>query len=208
MSGPSRHLSWDELACRDGTPYPEKWRKTRAIELAAAFERIRFLYGGGIGVSSGYRTEAYNRKVGGARLSQHVQGRALDLRPMYPTHLGQLLLCCEQAGRRAGCAALRARGANLMTSRFNLPLACGRGLLSISLMCARGSTDVIPRTRLLARAHLAGDERASPQPLPAHTLAASSRAQEAASRARGVQRADARCQLLLYVCLTAAALRP
>jgi hypothetical protein len=82
-----------------------------------------------------------------------------------------------------------------------------RSIIDI-LMCARGSTDVIPRTRLLARAHLAGDERASPQPLPAHTLAASSRAQEAASRARGVQRADARCQLLLYVCLTAAALRP
>jgi uncharacterized protein YcbK (DUF882 family) len=46
-----------------------------------AFERIRSLYGKPITVVSAYRTESHNRKIGGARHSQHLQGRALDIKP-------------------------------------------------------------------------------------------------------------------------------
>ena len=81
MNGPSLHLAWSELACKDGTEYPQEWRDTRAVELASAFEAVRAEFGHPLIVLSGYRTEAHNRKVGGARRSQHVQGRALDLRP-------------------------------------------------------------------------------------------------------------------------------
>jgi uncharacterized protein YcbK (DUF882 family) len=50
--------------------------------LAAAFEAVRTAAGGlPITVLSGYRTPEHNRAIGGARHSQHVQGRALDLRP-------------------------------------------------------------------------------------------------------------------------------
>lgn len=80
-SGPSSHLSWAEMACKDGTPYPEAWRSTRAKELAAAFEALRLAVGLPIVVLSCFRTEAHNAAIGGARNSQHVQGRALDLRP-------------------------------------------------------------------------------------------------------------------------------
>ena len=80
--GPSKNLSWAELKCADGTEYPIKWRKDRAVALAATFEEIRLACGGKpIEVSSGYRTKQYNAKINGARLSQHVQGRALDLKP-------------------------------------------------------------------------------------------------------------------------------
>lgn len=81
--GPSAHLSWSELACRDAarTPYPERWRETRAPALAAEFEAIRSEIGQPITIGSAYRTESHNRAVGGARQSQHVQGRALDLYP-------------------------------------------------------------------------------------------------------------------------------
>lgn len=79
--GPSRHLKWHELQCKDGTPYPDKWRDNRAVDLALAFEEVRELYGKPITVLSGYRSEKHNRAIGGARFSQHVQGRALDLRP-------------------------------------------------------------------------------------------------------------------------------
>ncbi len=78
--GPSNHLSWPELACRAGAPYPAKWRGSRARILAVEFERLRELAGGKpIPIGSAYRTESHNRRVGGARKSQHVQGRALDL---------------------------------------------------------------------------------------------------------------------------------
>lgn len=84
MTGPSRHLSWDELACHDAarTPYPLAWRGTRAVELARAFEAFRAEVGEPLLVASGYRTAAWNRQIGGARASQHVEGRALDLMPV------------------------------------------------------------------------------------------------------------------------------
>lgn len=79
--GPSKHLTWKELACKDGTPYPAKWRNTRAIQLAELFEFIREQWNQPIEVLSAYRTPEHNRKIGGARFSQHLEGRALDLKP-------------------------------------------------------------------------------------------------------------------------------
>lgn len=82
MTGPTKNLSWKELACKDGTPYPYEWRKTRAIELGELFEYIRALCGGrAIKVVSAYRTVSYNKTVGGVANSQHLFGRALDLQP-------------------------------------------------------------------------------------------------------------------------------
>jgi uncharacterized protein YcbK (DUF882 family) len=82
MTEPSTHLTWAELACADGTPYPEALRSTRGLEVAALFEAIRALCGHQpIVVTSAYRTPAHNRKIGGAPDSQHMQGRALDLKP-------------------------------------------------------------------------------------------------------------------------------
>lgn len=78
---PSAHLSWAELGCHDGTPYPAVYTD-RALVLAREFEVVRDRCGQQpIVILSGYRTPAWNRKVGGARQSQHVEGRALDLRP-------------------------------------------------------------------------------------------------------------------------------
>jgi uncharacterized protein YcbK (DUF882 family) len=80
--GPSPNLSWEELACKDGTPYPIEWRKDRAIRLAVCFEAIRKGCGNRpITVISAYRTKTWNKRIGGANKSQHLEGRALDLRP-------------------------------------------------------------------------------------------------------------------------------
>lgn len=85
MNGPSKHLTWLELSChdKDRTPYPAEWRETRAAALGVAFEMIRAECGNKpIRVLSGYRTADYNASIpGAAKKSQHVQGRALDLKP-------------------------------------------------------------------------------------------------------------------------------
>jgi len=86
MNGPSEHLSWAELACKDGTPYPKEWREDRAVQLAKTFEFIRAACDDKpIVILSAFRTPTYNAKVGGVSNSQHIQGRALDLKP--PAHL-------------------------------------------------------------------------------------------------------------------------
>lgn len=82
MNNPSSHLTWKELACKDGTEYPLKWRNNRLLDLVNAFETLRASCGNKpIQVLSAYRSERHNKKIGGARFSQHVNGRALDLRP-------------------------------------------------------------------------------------------------------------------------------
>lgn len=81
--GPSLHLTWDELACKDGTPYPDEFiRDGRVRILARAFELIRQKCGNKpIKINSAYRTGSWNRKIGGARDSLHLYGCALDLVP-------------------------------------------------------------------------------------------------------------------------------
>ncbi len=104
QTGPSAHLSWGELACNDGTEYPAVWRADRAVELARAFERVRELCGFPLIVSSAYRTAGYNKYIGGALKSQHVDGRALDLRPGVPGagRLLQKLRGAAETARREG----------------------------------------------------------------------------------------------------------
>jgi zinc D-Ala-D-Ala carboxypeptidase len=79
---PSKHLSWKELNCRDGTPYPEEFRNDGTLEeLVKMFEAVRKELGDEpIIILSGYRTKKWNRKVGGSRGSQHTLGRALDIK--------------------------------------------------------------------------------------------------------------------------------
>lgn len=101
--GPSAHLSWTELDCRDSVRYPLDWRIPRAVPLSVEFEWIRSTLGGTpIGVGSGYRTKAWNRKVGGARNSQHVEGRALDLYPPEGKAVADLVEAALAVARRPG----------------------------------------------------------------------------------------------------------
>lgn len=81
-NGPTSHLSWKELACKDGTPYPFDFIMDRRVHtLANVFESIRALYNKPIAVVSAFRTIGHNRRIGGAPKSQHLEGKALDLKP-------------------------------------------------------------------------------------------------------------------------------
>lgn len=73
------HFKLSEFHCKDGSPYPEEWIESRLTPLCEALEKIREDAGGALIVNSGYRTPAYNKKLGGVEKSQHVQGRAADI---------------------------------------------------------------------------------------------------------------------------------
>lgn len=51
------------------------------LELAAELDKVRYDYKGAIGVNSWYRPPAVNRAIGGASRSQHLTGKAVDIRP-------------------------------------------------------------------------------------------------------------------------------
>ena len=78
---PSAHLNWSELDCHDGTEYPFSYTTdvSRLPNLIEGFEALRNKLGP-LQVLSCYRTPDYNRKIGGAPSSQHIQGRAIDIR--------------------------------------------------------------------------------------------------------------------------------
>lgn len=60
--------------------YPSEWVLERLLPLCETLEVIREALGGKpIKVGSGYRDPAYNKAIGGALRSQHMQGRAADI---------------------------------------------------------------------------------------------------------------------------------
>lgn len=90
----SEHFTWMEAACHNGTPVPPELRGN-ALDLAKMLERIRAFFGGVLVPVSWYRTPAYNKAIGGAPLSQHMTGGAVDIRPGHLRDLAGLMFCID-----------------------------------------------------------------------------------------------------------------
>ena len=79
MADGNRRLAPDfkvrELRCRDGTD-------TVMVDeaMTVVLQCIREHFGKAVTITSGYRTAAHNAAVGGAKSSQHLLGRAADIR--------------------------------------------------------------------------------------------------------------------------------
>lgn len=71
----SEHFKLKEFACPDGTD-----TVIVSEELIDMLEKLRAYGGFTITVNSGYRTAAYNKKIGGATGSKHTLGQAADIR--------------------------------------------------------------------------------------------------------------------------------
>jgi uncharacterized protein YcbK (DUF882 family) len=67
-----------EFSCKDGTRVPDHLLPN-VMELAKNLQVIRNEIGEGLSILSGYRTPSWNKKVGGASNSQHLQAKAADL---------------------------------------------------------------------------------------------------------------------------------
>jgi uncharacterized protein YcbK (DUF882 family) len=94
----SSHFTVAEFSCHgSGKPYPSEWVDDRLQALCGVLDAVRDAWGGPLTVVSGYRDPAYNQALfdqsaarnhgvsGVARNSQHIQGRAADVRPANPT---------------------------------------------------------------------------------------------------------------------------
>lgn len=86
--GPAVRFTWGEVECTDGSnPVGEiKKRTVRQAQLLNQLRKhIAKHYGLKfnevlISVNSWYRSPAYNAQIGGAKFSQHIEGRATDIR--------------------------------------------------------------------------------------------------------------------------------
>lgn len=70
----SPHFKLSEMACKDGSD-----KVLYSTELMEKLEELRAYDGFTVSINSGYRTPAYNKKIGGASRSQHVLGNAADI---------------------------------------------------------------------------------------------------------------------------------
>jgi uncharacterized protein YcbK (DUF882 family) len=79
MAKITENFSLHEFNCKDGSLIPNEYLPN-VIELANNLQVLRDEIGKPITINSGYRSPKYNAKVGGARNSQHLKGKASDLR--------------------------------------------------------------------------------------------------------------------------------
>ena len=92
----SKYFILEEFRCHSGAAYPAEWIDDRLNELCGVLDIIRERWGGPLTVVSGYRDPVFNKKLaeasaarngvsGVASQSQHIFGRAADIRPLIPT---------------------------------------------------------------------------------------------------------------------------
>jgi uncharacterized protein YcbK (DUF882 family) len=72
------HFTLDEFKCHDGTAVPADL-VPNCLRLATELEKLRETLGKPIAIMSGYRSPAYNKRVGGADKSEHMQAAAADI---------------------------------------------------------------------------------------------------------------------------------
>lgn len=73
------NFSLPEFASKDGSAFPEEV-KSNLVILANQLEVLRKHFGKPITVTSGYRSEAHNLRIGGEKNSFHVKGMAADIK--------------------------------------------------------------------------------------------------------------------------------
>lgn len=81
---------------------PPKSLWKNMIPTALVVDEARARLGKPLRILSAYRSPAYNRRIGGARFSQHMQFTALDLGTDQPAKLYKILLEMRRDGKFKG----------------------------------------------------------------------------------------------------------
>ena len=98
----TKNFKLSEFRCRDGSDVPEELMGN-VERLAENLQVLRDHIGKPIRVISGYRSPTYNRKIGGARKSQHMVAKAADIQVtgMHPDDVRQEILTLIKEGKMA-----------------------------------------------------------------------------------------------------------
>ena len=75
----TKNFSAQEFKCKDGSVVPIEL-KANLIKLAVNLQVLRDYLGKSITITSGYRSPAHNKKIGGAKFSQHINATAADIK--------------------------------------------------------------------------------------------------------------------------------
>lgn len=96
----TRNFALSEFQCRDGS-LPEGELLENCQELADNLQVLRDHIGKPINIISGYRPPAYNKKIGGAKRSQHLLARAADIKVsgMAPAEVHATVIKLIKAGK-------------------------------------------------------------------------------------------------------------
>jgi len=95
-----KNFNLSEFRCKDGTDVPEELL-ANVRKLAKNLQVIREHIGKPIKVISGYRSPSYNRRIGGARRSQHMLATAADIKVagMSPSEVKAVIVGLIKSGK-------------------------------------------------------------------------------------------------------------
>ncbi len=96
----SKNFKKSEFKCRDGTNVPDELM-CNLKDLVENLQVIRDAIDAPVHVISGYRTPKYNRRIGGARKSQHMKAKAADIivKNMKPSEVHKIVLELIKEGK-------------------------------------------------------------------------------------------------------------
>jgi uncharacterized protein YcbK (DUF882 family) len=96
----TKNFSLGEFACKDGTPVPPEYIPN-VKKLAENLQVIRDNINRPIQILSGYRSPAWNKKVGGKTKSYHMKAMAGDLavKDMTPKQLHKVIMKLIDEGK-------------------------------------------------------------------------------------------------------------
>jgi uncharacterized protein YcbK (DUF882 family) len=96
----TKNFAKSEFESHDGAVMPDDVQKN-IIELAVNLQTLRDKVNATIKINSGYRSPAWNKKVGGVQDSQHVLGKAADIvvQGFTPIQIAQTIEALIAAGK-------------------------------------------------------------------------------------------------------------